>query len=305
MAVEYKDYYEVLGVPRDADQDAIRRAYRKLAREYHPDLNSDADAEERFKELGEAYEVLSDPEKRDRYDRLGAQWQAQENGQNAPDFEDFFAGQGFSGGAGADFGDGAVFSDFFGRLFGEGAAPRPTGPLRGRDQEAVVDLSLEEALAGAKRRLTLADGHSVTVNIPAGVREGQRIRVAGKGGRGRDGGPDGDLYMIVRFKPNSRFRRQGDDLQVDVRVAPWEAALGTTVPVPTLTGPAQVKVPAGSSSGRRLRLRGRGLPIGPGKQGDLYAVVQIAVPKHLSDEERELFEKLAEISEFNPRGGSR
>ncbi len=307
MAVEYKDYYEVLGVPRDADQDEIRRAYRKLAREYHPDLNSDADAEERFKELGEANEVLSDPEKRERYDRLGARWQAQENGQAPGDFEDFFAGQGFGGGggAGADFGDGAVFSDFFGRLFGDGATARPTGPLRGRDHEAVVELSLEEALAGAKRRLTLADGHSVTVNIPSGVREGQRIRVAGKGGTGRDGGPAGDLFLLVRFKQHSRFRRHGDDLQVDVRVAPWEAALGSTVPVQTLTGPAQVRVPAGSSSGRRLRLRGRGLPIGSGKQGDLYAIVQIAVPKQVSDEERELFEKLAEVSEFNPRHGSR
>ncbi|HEX3803475.1 MAG TPA: DnaJ C-terminal domain-containing protein [Solirubrobacteraceae bacterium] len=305
MAVEYKDYYEVLGVPRDADQDEIRRAYRKLAREYHPDLNSEPDAEEQFKELGEAYEVLSDPEKRDRYDRLGAQWQAQENGQGAGDFEDFFAGQGFGGGAGADFGDSAVFSDFFERLFGDGAAARPAGPLRGRDVEAIVELSLEEALAGARRRLSLGDGPSVTVNIPADVREGQRIRVAGKGNRGRDGGPAGDLYLVVRLKPHPRFRRQGDDLQVDVSVAPWEAALGTTVPVPTLTGPAQVRVPAGSSSGRRLRLRGRGLPAGSGKHGNLYATVQIVVSKDLSEAERELFEKLAEVSDFNPREDGR
>jgi curved DNA-binding protein len=312
MAVEYKDYYDVLGVPRDADQDEIRRAYRKLAREYHPDLNSDADAEERFKELGEANEVLSDPDKRDRYDRLGAQWRAQESVQGgqggaagAGGFEDFFAGQGFSGGVGPDFGEGGGFSDFFERFFADGAANRPSGPLRGRDVEAIVELSLEEALSGAKRRLSVGDGPNVTVNLPAGVREGQRIRVAGKGNPGRDGGPAGDLYLLVRLKPHARFRRQGDDLQVDVSVAPWEAALGTTVPVPTLTGPAQVRVPAGSSSGRRLRLRGRGLPSGSGKHGNLYATVQIVVPKDLTEQERELFEQLADVSDFKPRADAR
>jgi curved DNA-binding protein len=305
MAVEYKDYYDVLGVPRDADQDEIRRAYRRLAREYHPDLNTDPDAEERFKELGEANEVLSDPDKRSRYDRLGAQWRAQEDAPGAADFEDFFAGQGFNRDMGrSEFGDG-VFSDFFEQLFGDGAAPRASGPLRGRDLEAVFELSLEDALTGTRQRLSLGDGHSVVVNIPAGVREGQRIRVAGHGAPGRDGGPAGDLYLLVQFKPHPRFRRQGDDLQIDLRVAPWEATLGATVPVSTLTGTAQVRVPAGSSSGRRLRLRGRGLPAGDGERGDLYATVQIAVPKQLSEEERELFERLAAVSEFNPREGRR
>jgi curved DNA-binding protein len=304
MAVEYKDYYDVLGVPRDAGQDEIRRAYRKLAREYHPDLNADPEAEDRFKELGEAYEVLSDPDKRGRYDRLGTQWRAQEDAPGGSDFEDFFAQQGFSRGTGPEFDDG-VFSEFFERLFGDGAAPRASGPLRGRDREAVLELSLEDALTGARRRLSLADGHSVTVNIPAGVREGQHIRVAGQGAAGRDGGPAGDLYLLVRFKPHPRFRRQGDDLHVEVRVAPWEATLGATVPVPTLTGTAQVRVPAGSSSGRRLRLRGRGLPTADGERADLYATVQIAVPKHPSEEERELLEKLAAVSEFNPREADR
>jgi curved DNA-binding protein len=304
MAVEYKDYYDVLGVLRDASQDEIRQAYRKLAREYHPDLNEDPDAEERFKELGEAYEVLSDPEKRGRYDRLGAQWRAQENASDGGDFEDFFAGQGFNRDMGAEFGDG-VFSDFFEQLFGDGRAPRASGPLRGRDREAVLELSFEDALTGVGRRLSLGDGHSVAVNIPAGVREGQRIRVAGHGAPGRDGGPAGDLYLLVRFKPDARFRRQGDDLQVDLHVAPWEAALGATVPIPTLTGNAQVRVPAGSSSGRRLRLRGRGLPRGDGERGDLYGVVQITLPKQLSEQERELFEQLASVSEFNPREGRR
>ncbi|HEX4009949.1 MAG TPA: DnaJ C-terminal domain-containing protein [Solirubrobacteraceae bacterium] len=304
MAVEYKDYYDVLGVPRDAGQDEIRRAYRKLAREYHPDLNADPDAEDRFKELGEAYEVLSDPDKRSRYDRLGAQWRAQEEAPGNGDFGDFFAAEGFGRDTSAEFRDG-VFSDFFEQLFGDGAAPRASGPLRGRDREAVLELSLEDALSGARRRLSLGDGHSVSVNIPAGVREGQQIRVAGQGAPGRDGGPAGDLYLLVRFKPHPRFRRQGDDLQVDLRVAPWEATLGATVPVSTLTGTAQVRVPAGSSSGRRLRLRGRGLPSRDGEHGDLYATVQIAVPKDPSQGERELFEQLAAVSEFNPREASR
>ncbi len=304
MAVEYKDYYAVLGVPKDATQDDIRRAYRKLAREYHPDLNSDDDAEERFKELGEAYEVLSDSEKRERYDRLGAQWRAREDAPGAGDFEDFFAGQGFGSDVGGEFGDG-VFSDFFERLFGDGAGYRASGPLRGRDREALLELSLEDALAGGRRRLTLDDGRSIEVNIPAEVREGQRIRLGGQGGAGRDGGPAGDLYLPVRLKPHPRFRRQGDDLLVDVDVAPWEAALGATVPVPTLTGDAQVRMPAGSSSGRRLRLRGRGLPRRGGERGNLYAVVQIAVPKEPSEEERELFERLAGVSEFDPRESRR
>jgi len=300
MAVEFKDYYEVLGVPRDASQDDIRRAYRKLAREYHPDLNQESDAEERFKELGEAYEVLSDAEKRERYDRLGAQWRAQERAPGGGDFEDFFDRQGYGGDVRFEFGDGD-FSDFFGRLFGDGAGMRTSGPLRGLDREALLELSLEDAIAGGRRRLTLDGGRSLDVNFPAGVREGQLIRLAGRGAPGRDGGPPGDLYLRVRLKPHSTFRRQGDDLDVDLSVAPWEAALGATVPVPTLTGTARVKVPAGSSSGRRLRLRGRGLPKQGGGHGDLHAIVKITVPKHPSDQERELLEKLAEVSDFDPR----
>ena len=300
MAVEYKDYYEVLGVPRDASQDEIRRAYRKLAREYHPDLNRESDAEERFKEVGEAYEVLSDPDKRERYDRLGAQWRAREEASGSGSFEDFFDRQGFGGDVRVEFGDGG-FSEFFERLFGDGAAARTSGPLRGLDREAVLELSLEDALAGGRRRLSLEDGRSLDVNIPAGVREGQRIRLAGQGAGGRDGGPSGDLYLRVRLKPHPTFRRRGDDLDLELPVAPWEAALGATVPVPTLTGTAQVRVPAGSSSGRRLRLRGRGLPKQGGGHGDLHAIVRITVPKHLSEQERDLFEKLAEVSEFDPR----
>jgi curved DNA-binding protein len=295
MALTYTDYYAVLGVPRDADQDAIRRAYRRLARTHHPDLNSDSDAEDRFKELGEAYEVLSDPEKRERYDRLGANWRRQE--QEAPDtsFEEFFARQGFGGGdTRVEFGD-----DLFERLFGAragGAGAWTAGPVRGHDREALLELSLEDALAGGRRRLTL-DDREIDVKFPAGVRDGQLIRLAGQGAPGRDGGPPGDLYLRIALRPHAHFRRRGDhDLDVDLPVAPWQAALGATVSVRTPSGTAQVRVPAGSSSGRRLRLRGRGLPVSGGESGDLHAIVKITVPKQLTDRERELYEQLAESS---------
>ena len=304
MSVGFKDYYEVLGVPRDASEDDIRRAYRKLARQYHPDINHESDAEERFKEVGEAYEVLNDPQKRERYDRLGDPRSASGAGPDMADFEDVFGGGGFGSDVRVEFGEGG-FSDFFESLFGQGARTADGGPLRGRDREAVLDLSLEEALEGGRRRLSLDSDESFEVNIPAAVREGQRIRIAGKGAPGRGGGPAGDLYLLVHLRPHRRFHREGDDLQVDLRVTPWEAALGATVPVPTLSGTAQVKVPQGSSSGRRLRLRGRGLPTRDGGRGNLYATVQVAVPKQLSDEERDLFEKLAAASDFDPREGGR
>ena len=295
MPLSYTDYYEVLGVPRDADQDTIRRAYRKLARQYHPDVNSDSDAEERFKEIGEAYEVLSDAEKRERYDRLGARWRETEREAPEESFEDFFAHQGFGDGIRADFGD-----DLFEALFGARAG-RAAGPLRGRDVEALLELSLEDALTGGRRRLTL-DGREVNANFPAGVRDGQLIRLAGRGGAGRDGGPPGDLFLRVVLKPHPRFRRHGDDnLDVDLPITPSEAALGATVAVETPTGTTRVRVPPGSSSGRRLRLRGRGLPKRGGGSGDLHAVVKIVVPKDLSDRERELYEELAEISGPDPR----
>jgi curved DNA-binding protein len=282
-------------VPRDADQEAVRRAYRKLARKYHPDLNSGSDAEERFKELGEAYEVLSDPQKRERYDRLGANWRQREQDAPEANFEDFFARQGF----GTDDPRVEFSEDLFERLFGvRGGGPGTTssGPLRGHDREALLELSLEDALAGGRRRLTL-DHRGVDVNFPAGVRDGQLIRLAGQGAPGRDGGPPGDLYLRIALKPHPNFRRRGnDDLDVDLPVAPWQAALGATVPVQTPTGTVQLRVPAGSSSGRRLRLRGRGLPKPGGGSGDLHAIVKITIPNQLSDRERELYEQLAETS---------
>jgi curved DNA-binding protein len=190
-------------------------------------------------------------------------------------------------------------------MFGEGPGVADGGPLRGRDREAVLELSLEEALAGGRRRLSLDGEGSFEVEIPAEVREGQRIRIAGKGAAGRRAGPAGDLYLLVRLRPHRLFHREGDDLHVDLRVTPWEAALGATVPVPTLSGTAKVRVPAGSSSGRRLRLRGRGMPVRGGGRGNLYATVQVAVPSELSDEERGLYEKLAASSDFDPREGGR
>ena len=296
MPLSYTDYYEVLGVPRDADSDAIRRAYRKLARKYHPDLNSDRDAEERFKELGEAYEVLSDADKRERYDRIGARWREAEHEAPGESFEDFFAHEGFGDGTHVEFGD-----DLFEALFGA-RADRAGGPVRGLDREALLELSLEDALTGGRRRLTL-DGREVNVNLPAGVGDGQLIRLAGQGGEGREGGLPGDLFLRVVLRPHPHFRRRGDDdLDVDLPITPSEAALGATVAVETPTGTARVQVPAGSSSGRRLRLRGRGVPKRGGGSGDLHAVVKIVVPKELSDRERELYEHLAESSSFDPRG---
>ena len=296
MPVAFRDYYETLGVPRGATSEQIRSAYRKLARRYHPDINKDEDAEERFKEVGEAYEVLSDPEKRERYDRLGANWRQGDDVSGAPGFDGFETAR--PDGVRFEFGDGA-FSDFFESLFGSAR----TGDIRmrGADQEAVVDLSLEEAAAGGPLRVSLADGRSFTVNVPAGVRDGQRIRVAGRGGEGIGGGSTGDLFLRVHLRPHRVFRVDGRDLHVDVPVTPWDAALGTTLQVPTLTGSAKVRLPAGSSSGRRLRLRGKGMPGRRSRDGDLYARVQIMVPGELGERERKLFEELRTDSSFHPQ----
>jgi curved DNA-binding protein len=310
MPVAFQDYYEVLGVSRDATADEIRQAYRKLARTYHPDVNKERDAEDRFKQISEAYDVLRDPDKRERYDRFGSNWRAGQDVSGASGFEDAFrAGDGF-GDARVDFGD-SGFSDFFENVFGRrrGAGGGRAGfdgfSMRGNDREAVLELALEEAARGGKRWLSLGDGRSLEVDIPRGVRDGQRIRLAGEGGAGAGGGPPGDLFLRVRLKPHPRFRVEGRDLYVDLAVSPWEAALGAQVPVPTLEGNAQVKVPSGSSSGRRLRLRGQGLPGSGGAQaGDLYVILTIRVPKKLTKKERELFERLASVSKFDPRKGS-
>jgi curved DNA-binding protein len=313
MAVGFQDYYEALEVPRTASSEDIRRAYRKLARKYHPDVNKEPGAEDRFKQISEAYEVLRDEEKRKRYDRLGANWKSGQDVSGANGFgEEFRSTDGF-GDVRVDFG-GGDFSDFFEGLFGQRGARRgargATGragfdgfSMRGGDQEAVLELTLEEAATGGKRRISLGDGRDFEVEIPRGVRDGQRIRLAGQGTTGVGGGPSGDLFLRVRIKPHSRFRVQGRDLYVDLPVSPWEAALGAEVPVATLSGTARLKVPPGSSTGRRLRLRGQGLPGPDGSAGDLYAVLAIHMPKRLTKKERELFEQLANVSKFDPRKG--
>jgi curved DNA-binding protein len=331
MAVAFRDYYETLGVPRDASNEDIRKAYRKLARENHPDVNKDPGADDRFKEISEAYEVLRDPDKRKRYDQLGANWKAGQDVSGAPGWEEVFrrgrqrgggAGGG-SGGTGAsgfgdgvrvEFGggdfDGADFSEFFGDLFGGGGGlgggGRSSifdsfggGRRRSAEQEAVLELSLEEAAAGGRKRLSI-DDREFEVDIPPGVRDGQRLRVRGGAGSG-DGDTAGDLILQIRLRRHPRLRVQGDDLYVDLPIAPWEGALGAKVPVQTLTGSAQVTVPPGSSSGRRLRLRGEGLPKAGSGKGDLYAVISIKVPKTLTRKERDLFEKLRDASKFDPR----
>ena len=279
MATAMRDFYELLGVDRGASADEIRRAYRKLARRYHPDVNKEPKAEERFKAISEAYDVLGDPEKREQYDRLG---RARDRG---PDLGGFDTG---------DLGD--LFETFLG-----GAGRRGGFADRGMDHEAILELSLEEAARGGRRSMTLGDGRSFDVAIPAGVREDQRIRLAGEGGQVAGGGPSGDLFLRVRIAPHPHFRLDGGDVYVDLPVAPWEAALGVDAAVPTLDGSVRVRVPPGSSSGRRLRLRGEGFPGPRGGHGDLYATVRILVPAHLSDRERELFEQLAAASSFDPR----
>jgi curved DNA-binding protein len=303
MAVAFRDYYEALGVPRDADTEDIRRAYRKLARENHPDINKDPEAEDRFKEISEAYEVLRDEERRRQYDRVRRD---RRNGQ------DISGADGFGGAPGngfrdvnVEFGD-SNFSDFFESMFGARRSPFGDGAFedfaaRGRDREAVLELSLEEAAAGGRRKISLGDGRSYEVEVPPGVRDGQRIRLAGQGGAGLGRGMAGDLFLRVRLKSHPWFEVDGRDIRTTLPVTPWEAALGAEVEVPTLTGTARVKVPKGSSSGRSLRLRGQGLPGPRHEQGDLYAEIRIHVPRRLSPREQELFEQLAEVSTFNPR----
>jgi curved DNA-binding protein len=322
MAVGSRDHYEALGVPRDASEEDIRGAYRRLARKHHPDVSKEPDAEDRFKEISEAYDVLRDPEKRAQYDRFGDDWRAAAAagargggpaGGRRPGgfggYDDYGGGGGFED-VRVDFGEGDI-GDIFEGLFGRGGARRGGSArrgggfdgfsMRGSDQEAVLELTLEEAARGGHRKLTLGDGRDFDVDIPRGVRDGQRIRLAGQGEPGPGDGPPGDLFLRVRIKPHPRFRLEGSDLYVDLPVAPWEAALGASVEVPTLDGTARVSVPPGSSSGRRLRLRGEGMP-GPGDTaGDLYAVVKIMVPKKLSKKERELFERLRDVSRFDPR----
>jgi curved DNA-binding protein len=323
-----RDYYDVLGVSRDAGPEDLQQAFRRLARQNHPDVNKDPGAEERFKEINEAYSALSDPAQRRKYDRFGddfrqvpddweervgagaggvrggpggprrTTWSTGGAGGDTVDFGDL--GGGFGGGYG-----GIDIEDLLGGVFG-GRGRGRAGPVTGADQEAELPLTVEEAYRGGRRQVTLngPDGpRTYTVTIPPGVTDGRRIRLAGEGGRGMGGGPAGDLYLVVRLLPDRVFRVEGRDIHVDLEVTPWEAALGATVPVPTPGGESKVTVPAGSSSGRRLRLRGEGMPDPRGEPGDLYAEIRIMVPPRLTDRERELFSELASVSRFDPRRG--
>ena len=328
--MEYRDYYKILGVDRSVTADALKTAYRRLARKFHPDVSKEANAEARFKEVQEAYEVLKDPEKRAAYDQLGADWKSGEQFRPPPDWG---SGYEFSGGPRASGrrrgpqrpgGDGAEefaqpdYSEFFSSLFGGGSpfggagfADGGPGGRAARDHHARVDIELEEAFRGATRTLELrrpeagADGrvelsnHTVRVTIPAGVTEGQLIRLAGQGAPGAGGGPAGDLYLEAHILPNKRYALDGRDVTLTLPLAPWEAALGASVAVPTLGGTVQMQIPAGSQAGQRLRLRGRGLPGKP--PGDEYVQLKIVLPPANTADAKAAYEELRAKLPFNPR----
>jgi len=316
MAVQFRDYYETLGVSKTASEEEIRSAFRKLARKYHPDVAKDKKtAEEKFKEINEAYEVLSDPEKRKKYDQLGANWNQPGGFQPPPDWGGgaqpggYYQWSGGDGGGGVDFEFGGTgFSDFFEAFFGGGRGRSAFGGFgqrehtaeRGSDVEADIMVTLEEALNGATRQVSLRRAGSkkvetYQVKIPRGVREGQRIRLAGQGEAGERGGKSGDLFLRVRLARHPDFTVEGADLIHEVRIAPWQAVLGDQLVIPTLEGSARLKIPPGTQGGQRFRLRGRGLQGVSGSRGDLYVVVQIAIPKKLSEREREVWEQLAQL----------
>ncbi|HVU27038.1 MAG TPA: J domain-containing protein [Verrucomicrobiae bacterium] len=316
MAVQYKDYYETLGVPRNASDADIKKSFRKLAREFHPDVAKDKKrAEEKFKEINEAYEVLSDPAKRKKYDELGANWKSGAEFRPPPGYGGFGGGQTFRGGRPDaqefefNFG-GTGFSDFFEQLFGSrmhGGFGRQGGHFsgddlaeRGQDVEGDIMVTLEEAARGSIRSVTVQHGsHTETyqVKIPAGVTEGQKLRLAGRGEHGSGGGASGDLYLRVRLAKHPDFEVDGHNLIYEAELAPWEAVLGTELSVPTLDGRVNIKIPAGTQSGQKLRVRGRGLA---GK-GDLFVVTKIVAPTKISDAEKKLWEQLKRESKFNPR----
>jgi curved DNA-binding protein len=298
--MKYKDYYKTLGVARDAKAEDIKKAYRRLARKYHPDVSKETGAEEKFKEVNEANDVLSDDEKRAAYDQLGY-YQPGQDFRPPPDW----AGRagGFSGSA--------DFSDFFAQMFGAGAGAEMGGrghrrsrtPPRGQDVEATLTLTLEEAFHGCEKQITLsaASGQrSVKMRVPAGSLPGKRLRLAGKGQASPMGGAAGDLLLTLQISPHALYRLEGKDIYLDTPISPAEAALGCALTVPTLAGNLRLKVPAGARSGQKLRLTGRGMPASDGA-GDFYVLLQIVLPPTLSDEERTLYERLQTVSSFNPR----
>lgn len=317
--MEFKDYYTVMGLARDATPDDIKRAYRKLSRQYHPDVSKEKDAEARFKQLGEAYEVLKDPEKRTAYDQLGQHWKEGQEFRPPPEWN---AGTEHAGrSAQRDFSSGGEgdYSDFFETLFRQGfstqgassSGRRPPFSAAGEDRHARIRIDLEDAYSGATRTVSLrvpetdAQGrvavreHQITFSVPKGIRAGQHIRLAGQGAPGT-GASAGDLYLDVEFSPHVLYRVDRHDVYCDLAIAPWEAALGAQVEAPTPAGRVEVKVPAGSASGRKLRLKGRGLP--GSTPGDFYFVLQILVPAASTDSDKSFYEGMArQFKSFNPR----
>jgi curved DNA-binding protein len=308
--VAYKNYYEVLGVPKTASEDEIKRAYRKLARKYHPDVSKEQGAEQHFKDVNEANEVLKDAKKRELYDRYGEDWKAVAEGHAPPPdpnqrqrVQHDFDTEGFDPSQFQDMG--SVFEAFFGGPFRGGRGAGAGWSPAAADHEAAFELDLQSAFRGGEHSISLLDPASgeqrqYNVRIPPGVRAGQRIRLAGQGGRSPRG-TTGDLYLQVRLRPSEHFRLEGEDVYTVLAVAPWEAALGATVNLQTLDGSVRVKVPPGSSSGRKIRLKGKGYPNAEGSRSDLYAELRIDVPSELSTEERQLLERWAEISRFRAR----
>ena len=307
--MEYKDYYKILGVERGASETDIKKAFRKLAHKYHPDVSKEKDAEAKFKDVNEAYQTLSDPEKRAAYDQLGQR----RDGSNfePPPGWGGFGGAGASGFGGFDFGDsGFDFSDLFSHM----GASRARQPEAGEDLNAEVQITPEQAFNGATVSLSLrepeagADGRvrhvtkTLEVKVPAGTISGQRMRLAGKGGPGYNGGPNGNLYITINISEGGRFRVDGRDVYLTVPLAPYEAVLGTEAVIPTLSGgKISVKVPAGAKAGQKIRIAGKGFPNKKGAAGDMYLVISIVVPPAPTEEEKELYKRLSEVSTFNPR----
>ncbi len=319
MAVQYKDYYESLGVPRTASEADLKKAFRKLAREFHPDVAKDKKkAEERFKEINEAYEVLSDPAKRKKYDELGANWKSGSEFRPPPGWGNTSDARGFRGGRPGQSYEfsGTGFSDFFEQLFGgrgRGGAGRGFGGAtfeeedfaeRGRDIEGDIMVTLDEAVRGSVRSVTVQHNSRTEthqVKIPAGVTEGQRLRLAGRGEAGSGGAGAGDLYLRVRLAKHPDFEVEEHNLIYEADLAPWEAVLGASISVPTLDGRVNIRIPAGTQTGQKLRVRGRGLPQRGGGSGDLIVVTRIEVPVHVTEAERKLWEQLGRESKFKPR----
>ena len=314
--MDYKDYYEILGVDREATQDDVKRAYRRLARKYHPDVSKEADAEERFKEVGEAYEVLKDPEKRTAYDQLGANWQAGQDFHPPPDWD---AGFEFGGG-GFTEADSRAFSEFFESLFGRGFHPNGQRSNRGHEQRyrmagedhhAKVMIDVDDSYLGASREFSLRTPaldpsgrviqkeRKLAVKIPRGVKQGQKIRLSGQGGQGAGGGPAGDLYLEIAFNPHKRYRVEGRDVYMQLPIAPWEAALGATVKVPTPAKTLDLKIPANTLTGKKMRLKGQGIPSSP--PGDLYVTLEITLPDAGDEAAQALYRQMADELAFDPR----